>query len=109
MRWGGVRLAEVLGRARPLPAAAFVTVHAAGGRYVDSLTLAESLDASVLLADTIDGRPLPNVHGGPVRLVVPSQLGYKNVKWVTHLEVTSARAIGYWEQRGYPIEAPVGG
>ena len=44
-----------------------------------------------------------------MRLVIPSQLGYKNVKWVVRLEVTATRARGYWEQNGdYPAEAPVG-
>ena len=53
--------------------------------------------------------PLPAGHGGPLRLVIPSQLGYKNVKWVVRLEVTASRAEGYWERNGdYPAEAPVG-
>ena len=40
-------------------------------------------------------------------LVVPVQLGYKNVKWVTRLEVTDKARAGYWEQRGYPEAAPI--
>jgi hypothetical protein len=39
---------------------------------------------------------------------IPSQLGYKNVKWVALLEVTATRAQGYWEGNGYPAESPVG-
>ena len=87
----------------------FVTFHAYGGSYTDSLALAEAQEPETLLADRLDGAPLPAAHGGPLRLVIPSQLGYKNVKWVVRLEVTASRAEGYWERTGgYPAEAPVG-
>ena len=109
VRWSGVKLADVLRLARPRPGGAFVTFHALGGKYVDSLTVAEATDPAVLLADTLDGRPLPSQHGGPVRLVVPAQLGYKNVKWVVRVEVADERPQGYWERYGYPVEAPIGG
>jgi len=63
----------------------------------------------VLLADTLDGAPLPDDHGGALRLVVPAQMGYKSVKWVTRIELVDRLAKGYWEQRGYPVEAPISG
>jgi DMSO/TMAO reductase YedYZ molybdopterin-dependent catalytic subunit len=109
VRRAGVRLADVLREAEPLPTATFVIFHALGGTYSDSLTLAESLDPEVMLADTLDGAPLPRDHGGPLRLVVPSQLGYKSVKWVTRVELTGVREIGYWEHYGYAVEAPLPG
>jgi DMSO/TMAO reductase YedYZ molybdopterin-dependent catalytic subunit len=108
LRWGGVAPATLLRQAGVAPQGRFVSFHAAGGTYVDSLPLAQVLDAHTMLADTLDGAPLPAEHGGPVRLVVPTQLGYKNVKWVTRLEVTAEQATGYWEERGYPADAPVG-
>jgi len=55
----------------------------------------------------MDGAPLPSKHGGPLRLVVPKQLGYKSVKWVTRIEVTDKPVQGYWEQRGYSSNAPI--
>ena len=106
--WGGVRLAALLERVEPDAAASFVTFHAYDDVYRDSLTLAQSREPSVVLADTLDGRPLPREHGGPVRLVVPSQLGYKNVKWVTRIELVDRAGAGYWEERGYPADAPIG-
>jgi len=109
VQWGGVRLGALLERAEPLAAATFVTFHAYDDAYTDSLTLQECRDPAVLLADRLDSRPLPREHGGPVRLVVPSQLGYKNVKWVVRVELTDHREGGYWERRGYPVEAPVRG
>jgi DMSO/TMAO reductase YedYZ molybdopterin-dependent catalytic subunit len=105
--WGGVRVSEVLALAKPLPAGKFVNFVAYGGTYTDDLTMAEALGADTLLADTAEGEALAPEHGGPVRLVIPSQLGYKNVKWVVRLEVAAERHKGYWEQRGYSVEAPV--
>ena len=107
--WSGVSVEELIRQAEPRAQGQFVTFHAYGGSYSDSLTLAEAQAPDTLLADGLDGRPLPAAHGGPLRLVIPSQLGYKNVKWVVRLEVTASRAEGYWERNGdYPAEAPVG-
>jgi DMSO/TMAO reductase YedYZ molybdopterin-dependent catalytic subunit len=106
--WEGVRVAELLSLAKPQATGQFVSFHAYSTTYLDTLTLAEAQAPETLLADRLDGAPLPTEHGGPLRLVIPSQLGYKNVKWVVRLEVTQTRAVGYWEQGGaYPAEAPV--
>jgi sulfoxide reductase catalytic subunit YedY len=107
VEWGGVPLLAVLDVVRPRPEATAVRFYAAGDTYDDDITLEQAADPSVFLADTSEGVPLPVEHGGPIRLVVPEQLGYKSVKWVVRIEVTDERAKGYWEQRGYPVEAPI--
>lgn len=107
VRWGGVRPRELLALAKPLPTATHVVFHAYDGSYSDSLSLVQVNDRYTLLADTLDGEPLPAEHGGPVRLAVPTQLGYKNVKWVRRLELVDHEVKGYWETRGYPVDAPV--
>jgi DMSO/TMAO reductase YedYZ molybdopterin-dependent catalytic subunit len=107
VRWRGVRLATLIEMARPRPEAQAVTAHAHGGTYKDSITLAQATDPQTLLADEIQGVALPAENGGPVRLVVPSQLGYKSVKWVERLEFVTERGTGYWEERGYPVDAPL--
>ncbi len=107
LRWAGVTPKTLLDLAGLKSDATAVTFHAYGGVYADSLPMAQTQADTTLLADTLDGDPLPAEHGGPVRLVIPSQLGYKNVKWVTRLEVTAEPTSGYWEQRGYPAKAPV--
>jgi DMSO/TMAO reductase YedYZ molybdopterin-dependent catalytic subunit len=107
--WEGVRVSELLRRTGLRADARFVTFHAHGGTYADSLSLVEAQAPETLLADSLDAAPLPAAHGGPLRLVIPSQLGYKNVKWVVRVEVTAQRSIGYWESAGgYASEAPVG-
>jgi len=109
VKWAGVAPTVLLERARVRPEGAYVNFHAFGGEYIDSLPLSLVIDPKTMLADTLNGEPLPAKHGGPVRLVVPAQLGYKSVKWVTRLEVTDKPARGYWEQRGYPMSAPIPG
>ena len=109
VRWGGVTPATVLDKAGVKPEGKFVVFHAYTGEYVDSLPLELARDPQTVLADTLDGQALPADHGGPVRLAVPKQLGYKSVKWVTRIEVTAKPVEGYWEQRGYPANAPVRG
>ena len=106
LRWGGVAPRTILDMAGLQPTATHVNFHALGGTYADSLPLSLVDDVQTVLADTLDEQPLPDAHGGPLRLVVPKQLGYKNVKWVVRLEVTDHPVTGYWEQNGYPMDAP---
>jgi DMSO/TMAO reductase YedYZ molybdopterin-dependent catalytic subunit len=89
LRWEGVTVGDLLHRVTLRPEGRFVSFHAFGDRYAKSLTLEEALAPKSLLADTLDGSPLPASHGGPLRLVVPTRMGYKNVKWVTRVEVSA--------------------
>jgi len=107
VRWGGIAPAVLLERAGVRPEGTWVVVHGYTGEYTSSVPIDLVRDSQTVLADTMEGAPLPAKHGGPIRLVVPDQLGYKSVKWVTRLEVTDASRPGYWESRGYPDEAPV--
>jgi DMSO/TMAO reductase YedYZ molybdopterin-dependent catalytic subunit len=43
-----------------------------------------------------------------MRLVIPEMYGYKNVKWLTRIELVPRLQTGYWEQRGYDVDAWVG-
>ncbi len=89
LRWEGVSVKDLLHRVTVRPEGQFVSFHAFGGSYAKSLTLEEALAPESLLADSLDGAPLPAAHGGPLRLVVPTRMGYKNVKWVTRVEVSA--------------------
>lgn len=107
VKWGGVTPATILKQAQARPEGAYLVFHAYTGEYVDSLPIDLAMDPQTVLADTMDGAPLPAKHGGPLRLVVPKQLGYKSVKWVTRIELTDKPVQGYWEERGYPANAPI--
>jgi len=105
VRWEGVRLQTLIELARPAPDAGFLTFSSAGGVYKDSLTLQQALLPDVLLAYHMDERPLSREHGYPLRLVMPRMYGYKGPKWLERIEFVKVREIGYWEQRGWQIDA----
>ncbi len=99
-RWSGVAFREILRRARPLPAATYVLVHAEQG-YTANVPLADLDQDEVLLATHHDGEPLSGDHGYPLRLIVPHLYAWKSVKWVRGLEFLDRDAPGFWEQNGY--------
>ncbi len=109
VRWRGVRFADLLAAARPLPAARALAFVSAERPYVDTLTMEQALARDALLAHTMDGRPLTRPHGAPARVVMPRMYGYKGVKWLERIVVTDRVEDGFWEQRGYDRDAWVGG
>jgi DMSO/TMAO reductase YedYZ molybdopterin-dependent catalytic subunit len=106
--WTGVRLADVLERAGLKGEAAHVHFRGADGppspktpAFYRSIPLARALDPSTILATRMNGEPLPTLHGGPVRLVVPGWSGNHWMKWVRWVTVDSAEAPGFFMQTGY--------
>ncbi|MGB3735644.1 MAG: molybdopterin-dependent oxidoreductase [Ilumatobacter sp.] len=89
LRWTGVRLRDVLeavvGGDLRSGAAIHAVAHAADGQSATFLT-EDLLDDDVLLATELDDAPLDRRHGAPLRLVSPSQYGYKNVKHLTTID-----------------------
>jgi DMSO/TMAO reductase YedYZ molybdopterin-dependent catalytic subunit len=56
----------------------------------------------------MDGRPLSRVHGAPLRVVIPQMYVYKEVKWLAEIRFDAERELGFWERRGYDVNAWVG-
>jgi DMSO/TMAO reductase YedYZ molybdopterin-dependent catalytic subunit len=108
VHWAGVRLHDVLQHAQPLSSAHALEFVSAEKPYVDSLTFEQTGLADVMLAYEMDGRPLSRAHGAPLRLVIPEMYGYKNVKWLTEINLVPRALDGYWEQLGYDRDAWVG-
>jgi DMSO/TMAO reductase YedYZ molybdopterin-dependent catalytic subunit len=102
----GVRLADLLNHAGIQTGASELVFRAQDG-YSDSLHLSQALDPNTLLVYHLNGQPLPQSHGFPVRLLVPGVYGMKNGKWLTTLEVGAGGYSGYWEQQGWSREAVV--
>jgi DMSO/TMAO reductase YedYZ molybdopterin-dependent catalytic subunit len=95
VRWGGVRLRDVYERfvAReggPAPAISHIRAVGRDG-FRGVLMLEDALAGDVLVADRLDGAPLPLEHGGPLRLVSPSQYGYKSIKYLERIEFHTKR------------------
>ena len=108
VRWEGVRFRDLLAAARPRREAHALRFVSAEHPYDDTLSLEQAYLADAMLAHRMDGRPLTQAHGAPVRVVVPEMYGYKNVKWVERIELLPKAVDGYWEQRGYDRDAWVG-
>ncbi len=106
--WAGVRLAELLDRAGVSPGARAVRFISFDGAYTESLTLAQARRPDVLVATHMLGARVTRAHGGPVRLYVAPMYGYKSLKWLSGIEITDQVVPGYWERRGYDIDAWVG-
>jgi sulfoxide reductase catalytic subunit YedY len=108
VRWQGVRIADLLSQAKPLPAAGALQFISAEEPYFDYLTMEQALLHDVMLAYTMDGNPVPREHGAPLRLVIPEMYGYKGVKWVKQINLVEQATDGYWELLGYDRDAWVG-
>ncbi len=86
--WTGVPLSNVLDAVGVLPQAKYVVYFSIQPDWWDSVDMADALHPQTLVAYGLNGGELPVDNGGPLRLRVPRQLGYKNVKFITHLTVT---------------------
>jgi DMSO/TMAO reductase YedYZ molybdopterin-dependent catalytic subunit len=104
MRWRGVQLATVIALAQPRPEASHVMLHSYDG-YDTNIPLEEALKDDVLLAHTVEGKPLPVEHGGPLRVITPQLYAWKGAKWIRRIELMAGDRPGFWEQRGYSMSA----
>ena len=110
--WTGPQLSTILDAAGVRPEARFAVFRCAdnlnGGDYYESCDLDDAFHPQTILAHQLNGEPLPERNGAPVRLRLERQLGYKHAKYLTGIElVESLDGIGegkggYWEDRaGY--------
>jgi DMSO/TMAO reductase YedYZ molybdopterin-dependent catalytic subunit len=86
--WTGVPLSHILNAVGILPQAKYVVYFSIEEDWWDSLDMADALHPQTLVTYGMNGGELPVGHGGPLRLRVPRQLGYKSVKYITRLTVT---------------------
>ena len=100
-KFGGVRLSEFLRMIGADTNARFVYVECADD-YYESLDMATALHPQTLLCYEMYGQPLTREHGAPLRLQIPTKIGYKQAKYLTDLKVTNVlQRVGYWEDQGY--------
>jgi len=88
--WIGVPLAHVLDLVGILPHAKYVVYFSHEKGWWDSVDMSDALHPQTFIAYGFNGGELPVGHGGPLRMRVPRQLGYKSVKYITHLTVTDS-------------------
>lgn len=102
--WQGVLINDLIARAGIKPEAKIIIFHAYDG-YTTSLPLQYIQDNNIMLAYKINDVVLPPERGFPFELVAEQKWGYKWIKWVTEIELSSNENYrGYWEQAGYSNE-----
>jgi DMSO/TMAO reductase YedYZ molybdopterin-dependent catalytic subunit len=99
-KWGGVPLAGFLKRIGADLSAKYVAFQCADD-YHTSIDMATALHPQTILALTYDGQTLPPRYGYPMKLRMPTKLGYKNPKHIMAITVTNVFPGGYWEDQGY--------
>ena len=108
VHWTGVRITDIFAKVKPTPEANGLQFVSAEKPYLDYLTMEQALLHDVMLAYAMNGKPLAREHGAPVRLVIPEMYGYKNVKWLSQINLVPEAQPGYWEYLGYDRDAWVG-
>ncbi|WP_445143479.1 molybdopterin-dependent oxidoreductase [Dyella sp. Tek66A03] len=111
-KWRGTLLSAVLDHVGVSPQAEFVVFHCfdemdVDTPYYESVDIREARHPQTLLAFALNNQPLPIPNGAPLRLRLGRQLGYKQAKYISRIElVSSFKNIGdgkggYWEDQGY--------
>lgn len=104
--WTGVPLSYVLERVGVLPQVRYVIYRSIQSDWWESIDMADALHPQTVLAHRMNGSELPVSFGGPLRLRIPRQLGYKSVKYITRLTLTdSLKSFG----KGLGSASPEGG
>lgn len=107
--WSGWRLADVLLACGIEPGAQHVAFEGLDDverqsrsfKYGASIPLEKALAHEVLLADTMNGEPLPPRHGYPLRVVVPGYIGARQVKWLAVIDVRESSSDNYFQAIAY--------
>jgi sulfite oxidase len=105
--WGGVRLATLLARAGVAPEGKHVWFEAADQapmpevpKFLRSIPIEKAMD-DTLLAHAMGGEPLPELHGAPLRAVVPGWFGMASTKWLVGLRVEDRPSDNHFMAKGY--------
>ncbi|KQR77204.1 molybdopterin-binding protein [Burkholderia sp. Leaf177] len=99
-RWGGTPFSELLKRIGADTSAKYVGFKCADD-YYESIDMPTALHPQTLLTFTYDGQLLPAKYGYPMKLRMPTKLGYKNPKHIMEIFVTNTFPGGYWVDQGY--------
>jgi DMSO/TMAO reductase YedYZ molybdopterin-dependent catalytic subunit len=99
-KWSGVRLSDFLQRIGADLSAKYVGFNCGDG-YYSSIDMASALHPQTILALRYAGEILPAKYGFPMRLRVPTKLGFKNPKHILEIFVANENPGGYWEDKGY--------
>jgi DMSO/TMAO reductase YedYZ molybdopterin-dependent catalytic subunit len=98
--WQGAQLSEFLKRIGADTRARYVWFKCAEG-YTNTIDMPTALHPQTQMTFKFDNKTLPRAYGFPMKIRIPTKLGYKNPKYVVAMEVTNVDKGGYWEDQGY--------
>jgi DMSO/TMAO reductase YedYZ molybdopterin-dependent catalytic subunit len=98
--WQGAKLSDFLQRIGADTRAKYVWFKCAEG-YTNTIDMASALHPQTQMTFKYDNKLLPRAYGFPMKIRIPTKLGYKNPKYVVAMEVTNTDKGGYWEDQGY--------
>jgi len=116
--WGGVRVKDLaehfnLGtrngsapsNERPDDLFNYMALSTPDGKYYVGIDTQSALHPQTILAYEMNGAPLPAGHGAPLRLIIPTKYGVKNLKRIGTMAFTDERPPDYWAERGYDYDS----
>ena len=101
VHWGGARFADFAKKYPPAKGTSYVGMETPDAGYYVGLDLESTLQPQTLLCYEINGEPLPEPHGAPLRLVIPTKYGIKNLKRIGKIFYSQDRPRDYWAEQGY--------
>ncbi|KAF5406474.1 MAG: Protein-methionine-sulfoxide reductase catalytic subunit MsrP [Candidatus Udaeobacter sp.] len=112
--WKGVPLPTLLAQVKPKPEVTTVLFRAADG-YYETFKFEKAMEPTTLVAYEMNGEPLPQRHGYPLRMIVPGLYGEKNPKWLTRIELLNEadgrlhrrHGCGFYKEQGWGREGDV--
>jgi DMSO/TMAO reductase YedYZ molybdopterin-dependent catalytic subunit len=104
--WKGVKLKDILDKAKIKPEAKYIAFRCFDG-YDVGIPLKNGLMEGSMLAYDMNLAPLTAKHGFPLRAIVPGLYGMMNPKWITEIEVVDTIYEGYWQRNGWTNQADV--
>ena len=104
--WKGVKLKDILDKAKIKPGAKYIAFRCFDG-YDVGIPLKNGLMEGSMLAYDMNLAPLTAKHGFPLRAIVPGLYGMMNPKWITEIEVVDTIYEGYWQRNGWTNQADV--
>ena len=101
-QFAGARLSDFTAKFAPgSEHADWVGMNTPSGDYPVGFEMESALHPQTLLAYEMNGAPLSDKHGAPLRLVIPVKYGIKNIKRIGRIEYTDKRPADYWANEGY--------
>jgi DMSO/TMAO reductase YedYZ molybdopterin-dependent catalytic subunit len=101
-QFAGARFSEFTSRFAPgSEQAAYVAMRTPSKDYYVGVEMESALHPQSLLAYEMNGKPLEDRHGAPLRLVIPVKYGIKNIKRIGRIEYSNTRPADYWAEQGY--------